>query len=205
MKIEEIRVKNNGYVHCHSNFYTSRDSIDQGTEYCFFIGINKMKGEIDSGVWAISYLLSMYTHRPKDFVLFENPDVSINGGRIISLEELSKYSCYMDKSYPLFASRTPINKLIAKGIKENIMDCQINDIQELFMIDSERFKLPLHAVGNEIFKAMAAIAYSHGKEVFCFPWLSEMRFDYYHENITFVLDTLEKLKKIVVLPGYHNG
>lgn len=200
MKIEEIKVKNTGYVHCYSNFYTSKDNLEEGLEYHFSVGVNKMNGEIDSGVWAISYLLSMYKYRPNDFILFEDSNVSINDDKVMSLDCLSQYSCYMDRYYPLFTSKKPVNKLIEKGIHDNKLDYLPGEIKELFMITTERYNQPLNAVGNEIFKAMAAIAYCNGKEVFCFPWLSESRFNYYHSNMTFVLDTLGSLKKIVILP-----
>lgn len=47
---------------------------------------------------------------------------------------------------------------------------------------------------------MAAVGYVYGKEIFCFPWLSQNRFDYYHGNITDLLNILEGLKKVVILP-----
>jgi len=47
---------------------------------------------------------------------------------------------------------------------------------------------------------MAAIGFCHKKQVFCFPWLSKKRFDYYRGNITDVLNVLESLGKIIILP-----
>ena len=70
----------------------------------------------------------------------------------------------------------------------------------MFYIDSDRFERPLKNVGNEIFKAMAAIGFSYNKEVFCFPWLSNSRFESYHENLTTLLQVLEKSKKTVIIP-----
>ena len=52
-------VTNDGYVHCKSRFYTSRDLLSERRTYNFHIGENMLRGEIDSGVWAVSYLLSM--------------------------------------------------------------------------------------------------------------------------------------------------
>ena len=42
----------------------------------FTSGENMLRGEIDSGVWAVSYLLSMYTYRAKRFC-----DLSARGGK----------------------------------------------------------------------------------------------------------------------------
>ena len=103
MKISSIVVKNEGYVHCKSTFYSAQDSLSRYSCYSFSSGINKLIGEIDSGNWAVSYFLSMYKHRPKDFVLFEQPEVFVNN-KCVSLNELSEFSCYMDKLDPLFSS-----------------------------------------------------------------------------------------------------
>lgn len=156
-------------------------------------------GEIDSGKWAISYLLSMYQHRPEDFVLFNQPTVSLNN-KEISLNELSEYSCYMDELDPLFSSANSVKEQIKQGLDQNKLNCSFDDIKNLFYLDSERFERPLNGVGNEIFKAMAAIGFSHKKEVFCFPWLSNTRFESYHEHLTTLLQTLERLEKTVIIP-----
>ena len=205
MKISNISIKNKGYVDCKSCFYSAQDGLSDNLCYSFKPGINKLIGEIDSGNWAVSYLLSMYGHRPKDFMLFERPEVTVNG-KIISLNELSEFACYMDKLYPLFSTARSVKKQIIRGLKSSKLNCSYDDIKNLFQIDSERFERPLTGVGNEIFKAMAAIGFSYKKEIFCFPWLSSMRFEGYHLNLTYVLQTLEKLEKTVIVPiGIKTG
>lgn len=199
MKIETIKISNDGYVRCNSCFYSVLDILSNNTEYSFSVGTNRLCGEIDSGVWAISYLLSMYSSKPKDFVLFEKPELEINGN-ITTLNTVLQYSCYMDNLYPLFSTKASIRKLVTKGIKANQLDYSTDDIKNLFNIDSERFERPLSCVGNEVFKAMAAIGYCHGKQIFCFPWLSQKRFENYHNNINKLLNTLSCLDAIVVLP-----
>ena len=147
----------------------------------------------------------MYVHRPKDFILFERPEVTVNG-KIISLNELSEFACYMDKLYPLFSTSRSVKKQIIRGLKSSKLNYSYDDIKNLFQIDSERFERPLTGVGNEIFKAMAAIGFSYKKEIFCFPWLSSMRFEGYHLNLTYALQTLEKLEKTVIVPiGIKTG
>ena len=59
---------------------------------------------------------------------------------------------------------------------------------------------PLSGIGNERFRCMAAIGYAYDKDIFCFPWLSRMRFDYYHRNLTDVLQILKDRQKIVIFP-----
>ena len=117
MIIKKIKVQNHGYVYCKSGFYTAADGLSENSVYTFTTGINKLHGEIDSENWAVSYLLSMYTHRPEDFILFNEPKVSVND-KIMSLSELAEYSCYMDKIYPLFSTDVSVKDLVIQGIKK---------------------------------------------------------------------------------------
>lgn len=199
MKIEKIIIENEGYVHCKSCFYASQDGLSEGERYFFTTGVNRLQGEIDSGMWAVSYFLAMYKYKPKDFILFDDAEVIVNDKKM-SVADFSKYSCYMDKSHPLFKSHRSIKRMVMKGIHENKLNCSSDEVRKLFKITPERFERPLSAAGNEIFKAMAAIAYSYNKQVYCFPWLSKRRFDGYHNNMTDLLEILEKLEKIVILP-----
>ena len=199
MKIDNISIKNEGYVYCKSKFYMVQDVLSKNTSYTFSKGVNKMAGDIDSGIWAISYLLSMYKWCSEDFVLFEQPNAIIND-KAMSLDEISEFSCYMDESYPLFSPNQSVREHIIQGLRHSKLEISYDDIRKIFCIDSERFQQPLKNTGNEIFKAMAAIGFSYGKEIFCFPWLSVKRFNSYHNNITPLLKTLESLGKVIILP-----
>lgn len=199
MEIKNIRVMNDGYINCKSSFYSSCDGLNNDMRYNFSVGVNKLIGDIDSGVWAISYLLSMYNSNEKDFVLFEPSEVIVNNN-IISLNEFMQYSCYMDITYPLFSSKNTVKDLVEQGIMQTGINENATDVCDMFHIDKERFERPLSGVGNEIFRAMGAIGYCYGKQVFCFPWLSRMRFDGYHRHMTDLLDILTEFNKIVILP-----
>jgi len=199
MKINTIHIKNDGYVICRSGFYTAQDVLSKHSNYIFTPGINKLVGEIDSGNWAISYLLSMYKYRPGNFVLSE-PCQAIVNDEIISLKQLSEISCYMDRRYPLFSAKTSVRKLIMKGLKHSQSNYSYEELRQLFDLDSQRVERPLSQVGNEVFRAMAAIGLAYGKEIYCFPWLSHMRFEYYNRNMTGVLEILADLKKVAIVP-----
>lgn len=200
MKIENINIKGEAYVHCRAMFYIAQDGLSIDRNYTFETGINKLIGEIDSDLWGISYYLSMYKYRKKDFIIFEKTEIIVNGTEM-SIDELSEYTCYMDESfYPLFSTGKSVRKLIMQGIKKNKMDCTPDDIKALFELDDQRFERPVKCVGNERFRAMAAIGYAYGKQVYCFPWLSKKRFDYYHGNMIWLLDILEKLEMIAIVP-----
>ena len=200
MKIKNIEILGEGYVYCKSSFYSAQDILSNFSNNKFSLGINKLIDEIDAGNWAASYLLSMYKHRPKDFVLFHQPKIIINN-ESASLFECSKISCYMDKLDPLFSSNSKsVKKLVKLGLNKSKLDYSCEDLKKIFKIDDERFEKPLVSSGNEIFKAMAAIGFSWGKEIFCFPWLSGRRFASYHQNLTDLLQILENLGKLVIIP-----
>lgn len=199
MKINSINIQSEGYVNCKSSFYSTQDSLSNYSRYSFLPGVNRMIGEIDSGNWAISYLLSMYKHRPEDFILFEQPKAAVNN-EWISLNELSEFTCYMDNLEPLFLNSKSVKRLIIQGLEHSKLNYSYNDIKNVFHIDGERFERPITGVGNEVFKAMAAIGFSYGKEIFCFPWLSNKRFESYHEHLTTLLQILADFKKIVIMP-----
>ena len=200
MRISDVNVHNEGYVDCKSSFYSCNDILSASERYNFCHGVNRLIGDIDSGIWAISYLMSMYGCAPKrDFVLFAPLEIVVNGF-VLTLDQFTEYSCYMDKVYPLFSTKLSIINLVSKGLKKSKTGYSVEEIREIFKISEDRFQLPLKKVGNEIFKAMAAIGFANGKQVFCFPWQSKQRFSYYHQNLTDLLDTLEKLNCIVVLP-----
>lgn len=201
MIITEIKINNDAYVHCKSSFYSAQDTLNDTLSYKFSQGINKLLGEIDSGNWAISYLISMYPYLSfKEKKLLFLPANALVNGKMLPLEELSLYSCYLDKKYPLFSTKKTVRKLVSQGLKKYGSLKTPENIRNTFHINSERFERPLNGVGNEIFRCMAAIGFCHKKQVFCFPWLSKKRFDYYRGNITDVLNVLESLGKIIILP-----
>ena len=198
MIIKNVALINEGYVHCSSNFYSCNDILN-GSSFCFTNGINKMVGEIDSGIWAASYLLSMYKYKPEDFVLFQPPMVLVNG-KAISLDEANNFTCYMDKAYPLFSGNLSVRELVTKGLERSKVEYTENDIKKMFDLSEQRFERPLNTAGNEIFRAMSAVAVANDKQILCFPWLSKMRFDSYRNNLSDLLHVLEKTEKVVIVP-----
>lgn len=199
--MDRIEIKIGGYIDCKSMFYSVADVFNSEAPYKFSAGINRLYGEIDSGVFGISYLISMYNSVNKDLI-YGQPEANVDEN-IVPLSELTKYACYLDESYPLFKTRKSVRKMVSLGLKKNksIENCE--QLRDMFMISKDRFERPLYGVGNERFKAMAAIAYAFNKEIFCFPWLSKNRFDYFRRNMTDLLDILASLNKIVIVPtGY---
>ena len=198
MKIKNINIRNDGYILCESAFYTVDDIINENKNFEFNTGVNVLHGEIDSGNFAVSYLISMYNKVNKE-TLFLPFEATVNG-QVMPLADLTKYACYMDLKYPLFASNRSVERLISSGLKKSGLQKTVKDIKNLFGLDDDRFQRPLKCVGNERFRAMAAVAYSYDKQIYCFPWMSKMRFDYYGKNISWLLQVLESLGKIIILP-----
>ena len=196
-KIKNVKISCKGFVTCRSDFYTAHTTVN-GTQFEFKEGINIISCEIDDECWGICYILSMYNVFKNDFTLYEST-VKINGNDI-SLDEFGKYSCYMDKTYPMFNSKKSVRALVKQGLKTSGLDFSDEDIRRLFKIDEERFDRQIMQTGNERFKAMTAIGYVFGKTVFCFPWLSKKRFDGFHLNLSELPDILESLGKIVIFP-----
>ncbi len=198
MKTENVSIRNEGHITCRSNFYMCEDTLDNEI-FDFSCGVNILKGEIDSHIWSIGYLMSMYKYRPNDFVIFEPANIKINGEEM-SLVDAGKYICYMDKIYPPFSSKNTIEKIIKKAIKKNNLEYTFEEIIELFELDSQRIKRPLFSIGNERFQAMAAIGFCEGKDIYCFPWLSKKRFEYYRIRMELLFDIFEKFGKIAIVP-----
>ncbi len=107
----------------------------------------------------------------------------------------------MDRKYnPIFSTNETVKNLVSNGIKQNGLEFSPNEIRDMFHMDAERFMRPVSGVGNERFRAMAAIGFVHGKQIFCFPWMSRLRFDAFHGHMTDLLDILENLKMVVIVP-----
>lgn len=204
MNINTVRIKANAYVLCNSVFYKADDSVCK-KEFKFVKGINVLRGEIDSGVWAVSYLLSMYgenTITEDDYgIILNEPVELIVNGENMNVKEFAKFSCYLDEEiYPLFTSNKSVREVVEDSINDNKLGYSPDYIKNLFKIDSERFERPLRCLGNERFQAMAAIGFVNNKKVFCFPWLSSRRFNYYRYRIKILCRVLKKLGMIVILP-----
>ena len=209
MNIEKISFNADGYVSCKSRFYTSDDILSERIDYSYKKGINTLECDIDHGGWGVSYYLSMFKYRLKDFTLWtegtkpitlKNAEITVND-EVMSLKDFLEYSCYLDeKLYPLFSSRKTIRQLVSKGISKTGLNCSANDIKDMFYLDDQRFERPVRQVGNERFRSMAAIGYAFGKQVYCFPWHSRYMAEYYQGHLKFLLPKLAELGMIVIFP-----
>lgn len=202
MQIEKIEISGSGWITCRSDFYTVDDVMRERDLYSFMPGINVLHGECDSGIWGISYLLSMYQYeRNNRKHVIHSPLIATVNGRTISLNQLWDVSCYMAFGIdPVFTSRKTVRQLVQRSIKKNHLSESVEDIQRIFHIEDTRFDCPLQATGFEVFRMMAAIGYCNQKEIFCFPWISERRFTGFTGPLHDALRVLESLRKVVIFP-----
>ena len=200
--IREIKFQNQGSIRCKNHLYTAVSFFGYNSYFNFQKGTNIIYGDIDSDVWGISYLLSMYNVKSPSKSDFDRPLIALVDGKEMHLKELSNHCCYIDsKYYPLFNSkRKTVRQLIKAGLKASHSDYSIDDICDFFKLSPDRVDRPVPCVGNEKFRAMPAIGYACGKEIFCFPWLSEKMFEYYKNHILYSLEVLNTLGAISILP-----
>lgn len=197
-KLELVTPLNFGTANCKSRFYSSFGALPSLKTFRFSVGANYVYEEIDGGVWALCYAMTMRGVDNEIFVS-EEPEVRVNG-EDFSFAELSSFCCFLDPLYPLFSGKFSVKEKIEQGLKKNNLPYSAEDIRSLFKIDGERFERPVSGTGNEIFKAMCAIGFASEKEIFCFPWQSRGRFKSFHLHIVQAIDALTELGKIVIIP-----
>ena len=198
----KIKIKNSGYVDCKSSFFSTLDIL-RDKEFEFSNGINKLFGDIDSGNFAISYLISMYDKVNKN-TLFLPHNATVDG-IVTPLSDLAKISCYIDESYNLFSHKhlfrnKTVNQLIKCGLKKSKLTYTVTEILDMFEIQSHHRDLLIKETGTERYKIMSAIGFSYGKEVFCFPWFSKCRYEAFSAHIAYSINVLKSLNKTVILP-----
>jgi len=198
MEFNKLKIKASGFYVARSSYYLTHGAINDFNEYTIKKGVNVFRGDIDSEGWALSYILSMYNPNSVDFI-FDRICLSIDEANV-AIEEIKELSCYLDGNNKLFSSKASVKDQVKEGLKSTNAKCSAEDIRRMFYIDKERFARPIKAVGNEFYKAMAAIGYSYGKEFFCFPWFSVSLYESFHYHLSLLPNILKDLGKTVILP-----
>ena len=157
------------------------------------------RGEIDSGLWAISYFLSMFGADKKSIILHETPIIQLNGCNM-SMEQIQSKAVYLDASFPFFRNSFSVCKNIEKGLRKSKSDFSVCDISTMFELTKERLDRPISACGNEKLRAMAAIGFSYGKIIYCYPWMSYRRYIYFQSHIRLNEKALMPYNTIEILP-----
>lgn len=190
-----------GFFICEAPLIGAIHSTCDEFNYEFAEGIYVLSGEIDSGGWAFASSLAMskkIDHR----LLNQNIRLSFNG-KICSLDDIHRHTCDLSSSPTKSLVKKPhksIYKRVQEGIQKNHLSFTPEEIREMFFIDQERFKRPIHCVGHEIYRCNAAIGFVNDKDIYCFPWFSQKMVMSQIPGIRRTCETLAELGKIVLLP-----
>lgn len=201
-----------GSYNCVSRLYEAHSTVCV-QQLTLKSGVNVLFGDIDSGGWGISRAMSMpenFKYRGRKYRAFPCPypvaaqsEIYVDG-RESCFEELGKTSCYLDCAHKLYRPGFAVKASVEKGLKISGLAYNAQDIMGMFEIAPFRFERPLKAVGNECWRAMAAIGFANGKQIFCFPWLSAKMVEYFYYQLTAPMNKLAELGATVVLPTTYN-
>lgn len=184
-----------GYINCKSTFGQYNSVLDDFS--CDFdSGTTLLIGEIDSGGWALSYIL---TTGQRGGVISSIPTV-LYDGRPYTLDDISLKVGYVDRKINIIDNQQSVKSIIKRNLKKSKLEFTVNQVQDIFQLSASRIVRPLRQVGNEFICAKAAIEFSSGKDIYCFPWLSTKQFYYYIGYIRRVCSVLESYKKITIIP-----
>jgi hypothetical protein len=92
------------------------DILDEESEYCFNVGVNMLRGEIDSGAFGISYLISMYDSIDRETLFL--PHIAVVDDETVQLSDLTQKACYIDCSYDLFNTEKTVKTLVEDGLEK---------------------------------------------------------------------------------------
>ncbi len=199
--MRNIKIKAHGYVFCKSTLYSVQDVI-QGNYFTFEfkVGRNDLVGEIDSGIFGISYLIPMYKRLSKR----EKSRITIDGviidGEATTLDTLTSRSCYIERGVRLFKNNRSVIEQVRRGLGKSGMNYTAEELLLLFGVEEHYHGRKLLEVGNAEFQARSAIAFAYGIEIFSFPWFSEKRYQYFKHRLDYLLKVLGELNKIAIFP-----
>lgn len=133
-------------------------------------GVYALIGDIDCGGWAFVTALTAGGAHADDILLPEGQLYYHNKKALLS--EMNQFACSLDH----FRSaedmpETTVRQFVEEGLANSGLPYAADEIRKLFCIDPVRFERPLSAMGNQFFNATAAIGFSQGKEIYCFPWI----------------------------------
>lgn len=190
-----LKVTFDGIVNFKKSFYGG-SCILYESAFEFSSGVNMLIGDIDMKARAISYIIPIRTASISH--IYTQKFYAELRGEPISRKELAKKACFMTPAY--FSRRKTVRQLVEKGLKKEKSSLTAEEVRDMFELDKGRFERRLNCTGNEVVRAMAAVAFSQGKDIICFPWMTKAEFDSYNMNMPWALDKLEALGKIIIFP-----
>lgn len=191
-----------GYINCKFNFGQYTFAMTE-LSFLFESKLYYLYGEIDSGNWAISYLLSHCND--KDNMIWEEAEYTLNS-QPCTLFEIGQHCCYISKSHNnMFREKTrkTVKHFVEKNLAKSKVKLTVEEIRNLFEIDESRFERPIYQTGNMSLRCAAAIGLAADKQVYCFPWFSKKMYRYYKPHIIAIVDALRSQNRTILLPTSH--
>lgn len=158
-------------------------------------------GEIGSGGWGISYLLSGKIPIEEEKVVINERTIGKGGyvdiGWYVGEDIPSKGPLKFDRS---------VRKQIRKGLKQSKLKMSEEEIINKFVLTPERLDCKFSYLSWESWRASVAIGFACGKRIFCFPFVDTCVLDNIITNarlINFVRE-LKKEGACIIIPTSHN-
>lgn len=160
-------------------------------------------GEFGNGGAALSCCISGDTNFHKGEIIID--------GEITDITTLAENSWYIGNDLrsnkskrfmrrkPRFQSHT-IKDQIQAGINNHSIQYDCDAICKLFKISPERAERNIEFVSGERWRASVAIGFSHGKSIFCYPWLNTQDIERNKMEMINTINTLIDHNKIIILP-----
>lgn len=149
------------------NFESRKDSLKHFS-YRFTSGKTyALVNNIGEGGWALSCLLSGREQR-------YSGGIAIDGNKI-ERGELSAYGWYVGEGIqskvPFYKKGMTVREQLESGTSK---EHSVEELIDAFELAPSRLDREIKHISNERWNASIAIGLAHEKQVFCFPWLSDM-------------------------------
>ena len=155
-------------------------------------------GEFGYGGAALSCGLTGNTKFINGQVFVDNAEVSldyiIENSWYIGYDNRKKTGAFRD------FRRNSIREQIEYGIGHYTCDHELSEIKNAFSISDDRFERNIKYVSGERWNASAAIGFSYGKRIFCYPWMNSYDVQLFEIRLAKAVSFLLEFDCIVVFP-----
>lgn len=146
--------------------------------YTFKPGAYALVGQIDNGGWAFTYSL---TAKHKKELVIEKSSKFAMDGQPVSIDQVRSLSYYVGH-YTTKDTRfrhLTAKRMLEKAIQKKHSSFSMDQLKYMLGLTEERFCTPLSHTGNEAWRITAAEGLALGKQIFCYPWMSNQYFKSY--------------------------
>lgn len=146
--------------------------------YTFKPGAYALIGQIDNGGWAFAY--SLAAKSKKDLVIEDSATFAVNG-QSASLDQVRSLAHYVGhyKTRETRFRHLTAKSMLEKAMRKGQPAFSMEQLKEMLGITEERYRRPLPYTGNEAWRITAAEGLALGKQIFCYPWMSNQYFKSY--------------------------